>query len=339
MKIQKLQLTKEKIDINLQFYFFLKHIVKLKPTDKQITGLFEDFSLLKHNSIAIIIQAFHTIFFLKDSTKNNLKFEKIVDITEKFQTLADIELFIFSLHLYQIKDLLLKEAKISEYNNIERLLKLDPLSLEYDQVSILKPYTTRVNGALLALLFFDKLNQGETNFMAESSYEFIQKLSKMAIIFQQKGLESNQIFMLMFSETINQSIISDSGSNYESRILSVLHKNGITDIQKIHDKNDKSTEFDFFFELEGRTFGIGAKRTLRERYKQFIKTALTSKIDVMIEVTLGIDLNEEKAKIISSHNTYLFVSDEIYQTRIFLQKLDNIRSVKDLKPSILKTLK
>ena len=217
-------------------------------------------------------------------------------------------------------------------------MNLDPLSLAYDQISVLKPYTTRVNGALLALLFFKQLDQGETHFMAESSLEFIQSLSKKAIYFQQKGLEPNQIFMLMFSETINQSIISDSGSNYENRILSVLQQNGIQNITKIHDKNDKSTEFDFFFELEGKTYGIGAKRTLRERYKQFIKTALSSKIDVMIEITLGLDLNEEKAKTIITHGTYIFVADEIYQNRPFLQKLEKVKSVKDLTLTVLKNL-
>ena len=30
MKIEKLQINKEKIDINLQFYFFLKYTVKLE---------------------------------------------------------------------------------------------------------------------------------------------------------------------------------------------------------------------------------------------------------------------------------------------------------------------
>jgi hypothetical protein len=85
----------------------------------------------------------------------------------------------------------------------------------------------------------------------------------------------------MFSESINQSIISDSGSNYEDRILTVLTSIGINenDISKTHDKNDSSTEFDFFFELQNKTYGIGAKRTLRERYKQFIKTAQMSNID------------------------------------------------------------
>lgn len=110
------------------------------------------------------------------------------------------------------------------------------------------------------------------------------------------------------------------------------------DIKKIHDDNDKSTEYDFFFILNGKTFGISAKKTLRERYKQFIKTSLTSNIDVSIEITLGLDLNEEKAKIIRSHNTIIFVSDEIYQSRLFLQEMEGIYSASELTIDTLKKL-
>lgn len=338
MKIQKLQLSKEKVDINLQFYFFLKHIVKLSPSESQIDNMLENINLLKNGKIDFIARELEKIFLKKskNSSSHNAKIEQIRDITSRFRRVEDIELFVFSVELYQIKDLLLQEAKITRSSDLENLTNLDPLSLAYDKISVLKPYTTRVSGALLALLFFDKLDKAETNFMAESSYEFIAKLSKSAIKFKNAGLEPNQIFMLMFNESVDQSIKSDSGSNYESRILSVLNKNGISNIDKNHDKNDKSTEFDFFFEIDGKTYGIGAKRTLRERYKQFIKTAITSKIDVMIEVTLGIDLNEEKAKTIASHGTYIFVSDEIYQTRKFLQNIDKVYSVKNLD---LKTLK
>ena len=88
--------------------------------------------------------------------------------------------------------------------------------------------------------------------------------------------------------------------------------------------------------IDGKTYGVGAKRTLRERYKQFIKTALTSKIDVSIEITIGLDLNLQKAKTIVAHGTYIFVSDEIFQTRDFLKNIDKVYSVKDLN---LKTLK
>ena len=74
---------------------------------------------------------------------------------------------------------------------------------------------------------------------------------------------------------------------------------------------------------------------MRERYKQFIKTALTSKIDVSIEITLGLDLNEEKAKTIRQHGTIIFVADEIYASRLFLQRMDGVFSTKDFN---LKTL-
>jgi hypothetical protein len=144
--------------------------------------------------------------------------------------------------------------------------------------------------------------------------------------------------MLMFSESINQSIISDSGSNYEDRILTVLTSIGINanDISKIHDKDDSSTEFDFFFELQNKTYGIGAKRTLRERYKQFIKTAQMSDIDVMIEITLGIDLTRAKVEAIRRHDVFLFVADEIYNS--YLQNIDGVYSSKNLTYAVLKGL-
>jgi hypothetical protein len=145
----------------------------------------------------------------------------------------------------------------------------------------------------------------------------------------------------MFNESINQSIISDSGSNYEDRILNVLVSIGIDKekIKKVHDKNDSSTEFDFFFELDNKTYGIGAKRTLRERYKQFIKTAQMTDIDVMIEITLGIDLTKEKVEAIRKHNVYLFVADEIYQNYNYLQKIDGVYSSKELTLQTLKNIK
>ena len=51
----------------------------------------------------------------------------------------------------------------------------------------------------------------------------------------------------------------------------------------------------------------------------------------MIEITLGIDLNEDKANIIThQYNTYIFVADEIYSNKSYLQNNPMIFSVKDL---------
>ena len=331
MKIESLIIHKQKIDINLEFYFFLKLINKLNPSSNQINTIFQNIFLLGFDICKLQLSLEN--IFLKSKTKHSL----IKEIIDKLNS-DNIDLFNLSLRLYQVKDLLLAEAKISEAIEINSILSLNPLSLEYDRLSVLKPYKTRVNGALLVLLFFEKLKQHKFNFMSQESIEYIKTLSFKIEKFTKLGLESNQIFMLMFNESIDQSIKSDSGSNYEDRIFSVLNKIGIINISKTHDKNDKSTEYDFFFEIDGKTFGIGAKRTLRERYKQFIKTSITSKIDISIEITLGIDLNEEKAKIIASHGSFIFVSDEIYQIKDFLKANNRVFSVKDLNITTLKKL-
>jgi len=329
MKIEKLKIESQKLDLNLKFYLILKNLVKAKLAESQIYSLLEKISLGVN-----WLEAIKNIKKIQATEALELLFEQL-----DFEN--DLEILVFGLKLYLCKDLLLKEAKISDIANIDKLKILDPLSLGYDKISVQKPYQTRVNGALLALLFFEKLEKNQTNFMSQDAADFISGLSEVVIKLKKQGLEPNQIFMLMFSESINQSIISDSGLNYEDRILIVLKKIGIDEknIKKTHDKNDRSTEFDFFFEIDKRSYGIGAKRTLRERYKQFIKTAQMSKIDVMIQITLGLDLNEEKAKIINQNGVYLFVADEIYESRTFLHKLEGVYSVKNFNIETLKSLK
>lgn len=337
MKIEKLNIKQNTFDINLKFYFFLKHLVKAHLTEKQTLYILELYALNKTSSLEYTINILSKyVFTINSKGKKEIMYPILEEISNKI----DLDLFIFSLKLFLIKKLLLQEAKFIEIVNVSALEKLDPLSLSYDKISVYNPYSTRVNGALLALLFFSKLEKRETNFMSKDVDDFIKNLSKFAIKLKKKGVESNQIFMLMFSESVNQSIISDSGSNYEDRILSVLNKIGISsdNIEKKHDKDDSSTEFDFFFEIDNKTYGIGAKRTLRERYKQFIKTAQMSKIDIMIEITLGLDLGEEKAKSIRKHNVYVFVADEVYQSRDFLKKIKGVYSVKDLTLKTLKSL-
>jgi len=338
MKIEKLGIDKKIFDINLKFYFFLKYLIKTKLTDAQSNEILKIF-ILNPDNVEVVINKIINYIDSKikvDFTKQKLILEVINDINSSI----DLKLFIFSLKLYMIKDLLLQEAKLKNLLDISKLENLNPLSLEYDKITIYSPYSTRVNGALLSLIFFDKLEHGETNFISKNAEDFVISLSSLAIELKNNGVEPNQIFMLMFSESINQSIISDSGSNYEDRILSVLTSIGIDEskIKKTHDKDDSSTEFDFFFELKNKTYGIGAKRTLRERYKQFIKTAQMTQIDVMIEITLGMDLTEEKVKAIRNHNVFLFVSDEIYNAYQYLQDIDGVYPSTDLTIEVLERL-
>lgn len=333
MKNSKLPIADDKFDINLKFYFLLKYLVKSKLTSKQSMTLYE--ILFKDSRFDRI---YPKLINHLESINSRPKKENLENLFFRLKDELDLDLLRFSLNLLEIKGLLLAEAKLKQCIQQRELSKLNPLSLEYDNKSIYSPYTTRVNGALLSLLFFEKLEEGDTSFIALDTNRFLEDLVVQANKLKLHGLEPNQIFMLMFNESINQSIISESGTNYEDRIFSVLIDIGIDSdkIKKIHDDNDVSMEYDFFFEIDGKTYGIGAKRTLRERYKQFIKTNYSSHIDVMIQMTLGLDLNVDKAKTIIKHDTILFVADEVYQSRDYLKELNGVYSVKDFN---LKTLK
>lgn len=329
MNLPKIEVTQEKLDINLKFYLFLKYIVKSKLKDIQINTILQEYQLFLISKDLKLFQKSILDRFNRTTKTAKNQFDNLSEIFIEIHNETDVEIFIFSLKLYLIKDLLLQEAKLKSIYDLDKLRKLNPLSLEYDKITVFNPYTTRVNGALLSLIFFDSLNNG---FISKTTDDFILQLSEQSKKLQKIGLEPNQIFIILFTESINQSITSHSGADYEKRILSVLISLGIDkdNIKKLHDNADSSTEFDLFFKLNDKTYGIGAKRTLRERYKQFIKTAQMTPIDVMIEITLGTDLTEEKAKSITNHGIYLFVANEVYQANKYLQKMDKIFSCEDL---------
>ena len=340
MTTNKIEIDNDKFDINLKFYFFLKHLVKSKLTPSQISGTLE---ICGNPNLDSWVDCVRRIERLIETFNGQKKKDEYSIVIELIQSSDDLQLFVFSLNLYTMKDLLLAEAKLKKSIIGNRLATLHPLSLDYDKLSVLNPYSTRVNGALLSLIFFEKLESGISDFMSFEAEQLLKSLSDDAIDFKKKGVEPNQIFTLIFNESINQSIISDSGSNYEDRIFSVLINDvGIEEekITKIHDNKDVSTEYDFFFKLEdNRNYGISAKRTLRERYKQFIKTALTGDIDVMITITIGIDLTLAKAETIRAHGVYIFVANEVYDNRHDLINLDGIFPVRELTKEIFLSLK
>jgi hypothetical protein len=339
MTTNKIEIDNTKFDINLKFYFFLKHLVKSKLTDTQIARTLE---ICNNPNLSNWQDAVNRLEHLITTFSGQKKQDDYLLVIEQIQSDEDLSLFIFSVNLYAIKDLLLAEAKLKKIILGIRLSSLHPLSLEYDRLSLLKPYSTRVNGALLSLIFFEKLENGISNFMSSEVEHHLKSLSNDAITLRQKGVEPNQIFALIFNESVNQSITSESGSNYEERILTVLTDDiGIDkkSITKIHDAKDASTEYDFFFRLEdNRIYGISAKKTLRERYKQFIKTALTSDIDVMITITIGLDLSPNKAETIRSHGVYVFIADEVYDNRQDLINLNGIFPIRALTKDTLLSL-
>ncbi|HNY35987.1 MAG TPA: hypothetical protein PLD14_01655 [Candidatus Pacearchaeota archaeon] len=337
MKINKIKIKESVFDINLVFYNFLKKITQAKFTDNQVNDLLSIyFSNSKEN-----VETLKELFYDYIETKiDRADLSHISDVISEI-TEDTIDIFLFSLKLNLIKDLLLQEAKIAQTIKTQELEGLNQLSMAYDKVSTQVAYATRISGALLSLLFFEKLEKGETNFISDSTETFLKSLVQKYTELSKKGIEPNQIFMLLFSESINQSIISSAGTSYEDRIKNILIAMGIPNenIEKTHDNVDSSTEFDFFFEYKKRQYGIGAKRTLRERYKQFIKTVQMSELDVMIEITLGTDLRENIANAIRAHGVYLFVADEVYEAKEYLQKIEGIFPASKLSLALLEKLK
>lgn len=336
MKIDKLTIKEKVFDINLVFYNFLKKITQAKFTDNQINEILA----IYYSNTKLDTETLKELFYAY--IEENIKRADLSSISNAIADINEdtIEVFVFALKLNLIKDLLLQEAKITQTIKAQELEGLNQLSLAYDKVSTQVAYATRISGALLSLLFFQKLEEGDNNFIADSTKTFLDSLIKSYSSLSEQGVEPNQIFMLLFSESINQSITSSAGASYEDRIKNILIGMGIPneDIGKVHDENDTSTEFDFFFKHNGRNYGIGAKRTLRERYKQFIKTAHMSKLDVMIEITLGTDLRENIAKAIREHGVYLFVADEVYKAKKYLQEIEGIFPASELSKDLLEKL-
>jgi len=53
MDIKKLDIRKEKFDINLKFYFFLKYLVKTNLSDNQATSILKIYSLKSSFKLAV----------------------------------------------------------------------------------------------------------------------------------------------------------------------------------------------------------------------------------------------------------------------------------------------
>ena len=255
MKINKIKIKKEKLDANFKLYLFLKELNgSNKLTDNEVNRFLENYFA----NIRLDSKKIQAIFLNLLEGLSDTKKEKIGALLYQIKNEVDFNSFIFSLKLIQIKKLLLEEAKLTEFNELVSLGDINQLSLEYDTISKSKPFYTRVNGALLSLLFFSKLEEKDSGFISQSTDEYISSLFSGYEYLKQNGLEPNEMFMLMFSESINQAIISDAGSNYEDRIYNILISIGIKPetIKKVHDTEDTSMEYDFYFELDNKIFGI-----------------------------------------------------------------------------------
>lgn len=338
---KELHVTQNKLDANYHLYFYLKTLnAALSDKYASSTKLLRNFQEILgfYNQPSNVAQL-HTILQgeIQDLRSQEQK-EKINEVLRAIKIPEHVTILTFALKLIQIKPFLLAKAKLVQASDNSANSMHHPLSLAADEEGKHLSYYIRVHGALLSLLFFKKVSNGSTVIIDDLNTHFAKSLANDYLAVQDLGVEANEMFMLMFSESINQSIKSLAGSSYEERIKRVLQHEGFTNVYKAHDEKDISTEYDFLFKHKENVYGLSAKRTLRERYKQFIKTAQNSTVDVMITMTLGMDLTERKAKAIRQYGVYIFVAHEIYEQYAYLHDIEGVFPASQFTLATIETL-
>ncbi len=263
----------------------------------------------------------HLLQELKSIIKNDVKRTKLIDLIELFKDEIDV----VNLSLLATKYLKFKDHIINEKNQrnsfevVEKIIqkrfsKLGingpsyKLTMTYDNYSALAPYSDRAFSALL-------LNNE------------VEKHTGLKI-----ADAKNNVFQVILDESIMQSGRSNSGGDYEARIAELFEFHKLKFTRHHHEQDDQSQEHDLLIEYKNKTIGVGAKRTLRERYKQYNP----AEVDFSIVFTIGEDLNEPKSQTITgTYNSFIFVADELYDQAEYLQKNKKIFKVTDFSTNIL----
>ncbi len=331
-----IRVKKEKFEINNFFYSCLKILNSNDGlTPKQLLQTFDIISNAK--DYYSFINSFNTIIL--DKIKSVQKKIILNKLLKEINSEDSYKVFVFANYILKFKPLLMEYSKLIEVDSLFDDSFL--LSLERDNETKFIPYAFRVNGALISLIFFDFIDKREKDNFPTSKYQetFIDKLFDLYKELNRLGLESSIIFTIILQESISQSIKSTAGSTLEDYVITILYNENIKEIDKKIDSKNKEIEYDHFFILNKKKYGISTKRTLRERYKQF-KKVKTAEADIFIHITSGLDLNEQKAKTITgtSFGCYLFVFPEIYEKTDYMIKNKRIFSTRDLKIEVLKEL-
>ena len=324
---------------NLQFYTIMKLLLKCGFSDKQLI-LFQD-TLLKNKDSKdrekIVSILLSNDVIVAEGTQKYEDLCLLVNTIEHCEIAMWISLLDVAIELMLVKGLILEESKAYVKEQFKDLIRNidDKLSLEYDMSNLNLPYGQRVISSLLVYTLSN--TDRESEFSLKSSGKIVKAFNeKLKIIVDNYFINCNNMFSLIMTESMNQSITSDAGQSYESRVSEKLTP--IVDKLSGHSHDSKipSVEYDFTFEINGKSCGISAKRTLRERYKQNFEDVESLDVDYMFLFTLGIDLNEDKLNnILQKNGIFVVVSNEIYESKEYLKNNKRVLSSKNLSRQLL----
>ena len=343
-KEQKISIDTRTYNNNLNFYTMLKLLIQCHLSEKQLIFIQSTISektaeILRDKSI-IKTLLIDTNAIVKPDTD---KYSSLIYFLNTIETM-DIKMWCnfidICVDLLLVKDLILQESKVYAANEYKKELKSiqDLLSIDYDMSSIHLPYGQRVISSLLLYAFTDISRKSD--FILNTSDSIVKNFSyKVKTLTKCYNLNVNNMFHIIMDESMNQSIKSDAGSSYESRVAQSIAPL----VEKLnghaHDSNIPSVEYDNTFIYNGKLCGVSSKRTLRERYKQNFENVELLDVDYMFLITLGNDLNEDKLNnILQKNGIYVVVSQEEYENRDFLNKNKRVISSKNLKEAFKKII-
>lgn len=324
---------------NLLFYTILKDLLKCKLREKRLLNLEE---LIEHNKNLSCNKMKQLLLngIVKENTKVYDDFMIFLNLANEDNFEMWKELVLVSIELLLAKDLILEESKtyarIKYKEKIDRIK--DKLSLEYDMSNLEYPYGQRVISSLLVYVLTNV--EREDEFILETSKNTIKVLNtKLKSIVKKYMININNMFMIIIDESINQSIKSDAGQSYENRVYNLLLNISDKVENHSHDEMISSVEYDFTFYIDGRKYGVSAKRTLRERYKQNFEDVNFLTVDAMFLITLGIDLNEDKLNnILQKNGQFVIVANEVYEAKEYLRNNPRVLSSKNINMKIIKEI-
>jgi hypothetical protein len=253
--------------------------------------------------------------------RNETKRAKVLDLLDLFKDdVKLIESLSLAIKFLRFKEYILKEkSKFNSFELVEEIIKkrfadrgiVSPsyrLTMTYDNYTALAPYSDRVCSAFL-------LNSKSDEFFGITVPDI-----------------NKSVFQIILDESIMQSGRSNSGGDYENRIATLFDYYGLKYDRHSHERDDASQEHDLLIEFKSKRIGVGAKRTLRERYKQYNPV----EVDVSIVFTIGEDLNEAKANVITNnYKSYIFVSDEIYDQNEYMKRNKMVYKVTQFDSTVL----
>lgn len=344
-KQEKITINSLTYSNNLDFYSMLKLLIQCHLSDKQLIYIqktvADNFSAVVKDVSMVKTLLIDTNALVKPDTDKYSSLNYFLNTIDTMDIKMWCDFIDICIDLLLVKDLILQESKVYAANEYKKELKSiqDYLSVEFDMSSIHLPYGQRVISSLLLYAFTD-INR-KNDFILSSSESSVKNFSyKVKKLSKSYNLNVNNMFHIIMDESMNQSIKSDAGSSYESRVAQSIAPL----VQKLnghsHDSKISSVEYDNTFIYNNKLCGISAKRTLRERYKQNFEDVDLLDVDYMFLITLGTDLNEDKLKnILQKKGIYVIVSQEEYDSRAFLNKSDRVISSKNLQTAFRNIIK